>query len=40
LVKIFSSRLVLIPGAGHLVILEKPREVNQALAAFVSERSK
>ncbi len=38
--KILSSRLVLIPGAGHLVMLEKPREVNQAIEAFVTELSK
>jgi pimeloyl-ACP methyl ester carboxylesterase len=38
--KIFSSRLVVVPGAGHLVMLEKPREVNQAIEAFVIERSK
>lgn len=36
--KIFSSRLVLVPGAGHLVMLEKPREVNQAIEDFVTER--
>lgn len=37
--KIRNSQLVLVPGAGHLVMLEKPREVNQALEAFVSVRS-
>jgi len=37
--KIFSSRLVVVPGAGHLVMLEKPREVNQAIEAFVTELS-
>ena len=38
--EILNSKLVLIPGAGHLVMLEKPREVNQALEAFVTELSK
>ena len=35
-----NSKLILVPGAGHLVMLEKPREVNQAVEAFVTERSK
>jgi pimeloyl-ACP methyl ester carboxylesterase len=35
-----SSRLVVVPGAGHLVMLKKPREVNQATEAFVTELSK
>jgi pimeloyl-ACP methyl ester carboxylesterase len=35
--KIFSSRLAMVPGAGHLVMLEKPREVNQAIETFVAE---
>jgi pimeloyl-ACP methyl ester carboxylesterase len=34
--QIRRSRLVLVPGAGHMVMLEKPQEVNQALEAFVS----
>jgi len=34
--EILHSKLVLVPGAGHLVILEKPREVNQAIEDFVS----
>jgi pimeloyl-ACP methyl ester carboxylesterase len=36
--KINSSRLVVVPGAGHLVMLENPREVNQAIEDFVTER--
>jgi len=36
--EILNSKLVLVPGAGHLVMLEKPREVNQAIEAFVNER--
>ena len=36
--EILNSKLILVPGAGHLVMLEKPREVNQAMEAFVSER--
>jgi pimeloyl-ACP methyl ester carboxylesterase len=38
--EIRNSKLVLVPGAGHLVMLEKPREVNQALEAFIVELSK
>ena len=38
--EILNSKLVLVPGAGHLVMLEKPREVNQALEAFITELSK
>jgi pimeloyl-ACP methyl ester carboxylesterase len=38
--KIISSQLMVIPGAGHLVILEKPREVNRAIESFVRELSK
>jgi pimeloyl-ACP methyl ester carboxylesterase len=37
--KILNSKLVQVPGAGHLVMLEKPREVNQALENFVSVQS-
>ncbi len=33
--KIASSRLILVPGAGHLVMLEKHKEVNQAIREFV-----
>lgn len=32
--KIRNSRLLVIAGAGHSVMLEKPREFNQALEAF------
>ena len=38
--EILNSKLALVPGAGHLVMLEKPREVNQALETFVTELSK
>lgn len=38
--QILNSKLVQVPGAGHLVMLEKPREVNQAIEAFVSVLSK
>jgi pimeloyl-ACP methyl ester carboxylesterase len=38
--EILHSKLVLVPGAGHLVMLEKPREVNQAIETFVTELSK
>jgi pimeloyl-ACP methyl ester carboxylesterase len=38
--KIRNSQLVRVPGAGHLVMLEKPKEVNEAIEAFVSELSK
>lgn len=34
--QILNSKLVQVPGAGHLVMLEKPNEVNQAIEAFVS----
>ncbi len=30
-----GSRLVVIPGAGHMVMLEKPQEVADELAAFL-----
>jgi pimeloyl-ACP methyl ester carboxylesterase len=33
--KIRNSRLVVIPGAGHSVMLEKHREFNEALEAFL-----
>ena len=32
-----KSRLLLIPGAGHLVTLEAPDEVNRAVSEFLSE---
>jgi pimeloyl-ACP methyl ester carboxylesterase len=32
---IAGSRLTVIPGAGHLVMVEKPKDFNEALAAFV-----
>jgi pimeloyl-ACP methyl ester carboxylesterase len=34
--KIRNSKLVVIPGAGHSVMLEKHREFNEALDAFLS----
>jgi pimeloyl-ACP methyl ester carboxylesterase len=33
-----GSKLVSIPDAGHMVILEKPEEVNRAIEAFVVRR--
>jgi pimeloyl-ACP methyl ester carboxylesterase len=38
--KISSSRLVVVPDAGHLVMLERPKEVNRAIEALVAETSK
>lgn len=35
--RIPDSELVLIPGAGHAVILEKPDEVNSALLGFLAK---
>ncbi len=32
-----ESELVVIPGAGHAVILEKPSEVNAALLEFLAK---
>jgi pimeloyl-ACP methyl ester carboxylesterase len=37
--QILNSKLVQVPGAGHLVMLEKPREVNQAVEEFLSVQS-
>jgi len=34
--KIPNSRLVIIPDAGHTVMLEKPEELNDALRSFIS----
>lgn len=36
---ISGSELVVIPQAGHLVMLEKPAEVSQAIADFVRSRN-
>jgi pimeloyl-ACP methyl ester carboxylesterase len=33
-----GSRLVTIPDAGHMVTLEKPKEVSQAIEEFVAHR--
>ncbi len=33
-----GSRLVLVPYAGHMVMIEKPQEVNRAIREFVSEQ--
>jgi pimeloyl-ACP methyl ester carboxylesterase len=35
--KIKGSRMVVIPGAGHLVMMEKPDEFNEALGSFLAE---
>ena len=32
---IADSQLVIVPGAGHAVVLERPQPVNQALHAFL-----
>lgn len=37
--KIPFSRLVTIPGAGHMVMLEKHKEVNQAIREFIFQHS-
>jgi pimeloyl-ACP methyl ester carboxylesterase len=34
--KIASSRVVIVPGAGHLVIAEKPEVVNRAIEDFAN----
>lgn len=31
-----EARLVVVPGAGHMVMLEKPQETNQALDGFLA----
>ncbi len=33
-----GSQLSVIPGAGHAVVLEQPRMINQLIAGFISER--
>ena len=33
--KIAGSQLVIIPNAGHMVVLEQPRATNEAIAAFL-----
>jgi len=33
--QIAGSRLVIVPDAGHMVILEQPRTVNEAIAEFL-----
>ena len=35
--KIFRGKLEIIEGAGHMVILEKPDEVNRAITNFIEE---
>jgi pimeloyl-ACP methyl ester carboxylesterase len=37
--QILNSKLVRVPGAGHLVMLENPREVNQAIGTFIVKYS-
>ena len=37
---IAGSQLIVIPQAGHYVMLEKPDEVNQAIAAFVGSANR
>jgi pimeloyl-ACP methyl ester carboxylesterase len=36
--EIRGSELVLIPDAGHLLMLEKPLETNRAIESFVNRR--
>jgi len=33
--RIGASQLVVVPGAGHMVVVEQPRAVNEAIAAFL-----
>ena len=35
--RIRGARIVVIPGAGHSVMLEKPEELNNALRSFLAE---
>lgn len=35
--KIQGSRLTLVPGAGHMVMIERPEEVNQVLEGFLQQ---
>jgi pimeloyl-ACP methyl ester carboxylesterase len=35
--RIRNARIVIIPGAGHSVMLEKPKELNDALRSFLAE---
>lgn len=35
--KIRNARLVIVPGGGHSVMLEKPEELNAALRSFTSD---
>lgn len=35
--KIRDSRLLLVPGAGHMVMIERPEEMNRALDAFLQQ---
>ena len=35
--RIRNARMVVIPGAGHSVMLEKPEELNNALRSFLAE---
>ncbi len=35
--KIRGSRLLLVPGAGHMVMIERPEEMNRALDAFLQQ---
>ena len=37
--RIRNARLVIIPDAGHSVMLEKPEDVNAAIRSFISELS-
>ena len=37
---IYGSQLTLIDDAGHMVMMEKPMEVNRAIEGFVLHRKK
>jgi len=33
--QIAGSQLIVIPDAGHMVVLEQPRATNEAIASFL-----
>ncbi|MFH0788256.1 MAG: alpha/beta hydrolase [Pseudomonadota bacterium] len=37
--KIPTSRLVVIPGSGHMIMLEKYKGINQAIREFISQKA-
>ena len=36
--QISGARLSVVPGAGHMVMIEKPEETNRAIEAFIARR--